>query len=551
MKKLIIRLLLIVVCFIPSLIAMILYTNAQITPLASAEISALIWESPNGHRREFGMKESDEKAFLSFLIGLNQNADPIDEMPDDVKTENCFKATFVTDGVRSVYRYYFSTVSPSNSYLVDPDQNAYRIDAADTIAFLDSEHSAALYPAATIPTLTVTGETLNAAHVDWTYYTYSGTGRTLTESNPDIPTYTASYVGITLSSSRVPDSSLLVITDDSGQVLYKGSLADYNASTTLKKQIRKDTLLHFALDADWKDGDGAKFSGNADFRFDVQAIFDPAAHFWLGESSVELGEFVVLSGEFVEEVSDLSFSSTPSIGVTPVFVRDGDLVRALVPIPRDLASGVGEYVFTVTCQGKEYPLTLNVISPTHSEAIKTYNYSQKVNTSLRTESNLAEFRNLMASLPVTSTLYANGSFVLNTGEGIRAQFGQIIHNTVRESDQFRSNGLAFVAYPGTKITPVCNGTVVSVTTTAYGGNTVIIDHGWGLLSVYYCLGSFGEKAVVGTFVTPDDPIGYGGSEGKGVGYTDGITSYCEVWIGGQPVSYYPLEVEGIVVGSPE
>ncbi|MBQ7827830.1 MAG: M23 family metallopeptidase, partial [Clostridia bacterium] len=538
------------VCLIPTLMAIIVYNNAHTPSIQSSEVSALTWEGPGGSSRQFWVKEEDGKDFISFLLNLNGNATPIDGLPKDTDTDKGYKATFVTAGVRSVYRYYFSTVSPSNSYMVDSEKNVYRIKAADTIDFLDSEHSADLYPASAVPTLTVVGETLNASSVNWTYYTYSGTGRTLTQQNSEIPTYTASYVGITLSVSRIPDSSLLVITDDSNQVLYKGSLADYNASTSLKKLIRKDTLLHFSLEADWKEQDGAKYSGKASFGFDVQTVFDPAANFWLGETSVELGEFVVLSGEFVEEVSDLSFASSPAIGFSPTFVRDGELVRALIPIPRDLAAGTGQYTFTVTCQGKEYPLTLNVTAPTHSEAIKTYNYSQKVNTALRTEANLAEFRSLIASLPATSTLYANDRFVLNTGEGTRAKYGQIIHNTGREADQFRSNGLAFVAYTDTKITPAAGGTVVAVTTTSYGGNTVVVDHGWGLFSVYYCLGSFGEKAVVGTYVTSADVIGYGGREGKGVGYTDGITCYCETWIGGQPVSYYPLETEGIVIGTP-
>ncbi len=550
MKKIILKLILVAVCCIPTLMAILYYNSANRSPVASAEVDALIWDCPDGSQTEFSGMDAAGKAFIRALLEMNQNAKALDKLPEDAERKNAFRAAFVTDGVRSVYTYYFSTVSPSNSYLVDSQKNAYRLNVTDTIAFLDSEQAAALYPASTLPTLTVAGNLQEASSIEWTYYTYSGTGKTLTGEMSEVPVYKASYVGISLEASRIPDSSLLVITDDSNKVLYKGTLADYDHTTALKKQIRKDTLLHFSLDTAWKEKDGGKYSGNAAFRFDVQTVFDPAANFWLGEQSVELGEFVVLSGEFVEELSDLSFSSSPSIGFTPTFVQDGDLVRALVPIPRDLASGVGLYTFTVTCQGKEYPLSLNVTKATHSESIKTYNYSQKVNTALRTEDNLAAFRATVANLPVTAKLYAN-QFALGKGEGTRAAYGQIIHNTGKEKDQFRSNGLAFVAYADTKITPAAPGNVVKVTTTAYGGKTVVIDHGWGLYSVYYCLGSFGEKAVEGTYVTPEDPIGYGGREGRGEGYTDGITCYTELWVGGQPVSYFPLEREGIVVGAPD
>lgn len=549
MKKLFTRVILAAICLIPTLMALLLYMNAQKSPIESSDLASLEWESPSGSRQQFLMKNPDDEQFISFLLKLNENAQEVDKLPAELQNGTPYKATFLANGVHSVYRYYFSTVSPSNSYYVDSQNRIYRINATDTIAFLDSSYSIDLYPASVLPTLTVAGECLDAATVSWTYYTYSGTGHTLTQENSEVPLLTASYVGISLSPSLIPDSGLLEITDDNDQILYKGSLADYNFATALKQLIRKDTLLHFSIEAKWNSHEGSRYQGSANFRFDVQTIFDPAAHFWLGETSVELGEMVVLSGEFVESLDDLSFSSSPSIGFTPQFIQDGDLVRALVPIPRELASGSGQYTFTVTCQGKEYPLTLNVTEATHSEAVKTYNYSKKVNTNLRTESNLAEFRDLIASLPVTSTLYTSGSFVLSSGEGLRAQYGQIIHNTAREEDQFRSNGIAIVAYEGTGITAVNNGKVVAVATTAYGGNTVVVDHGWGLFSVYYCLGSV--EVEVGAYVTADSIIGYGGREGQGVGYTDGITCYCELWVGSQPISYYPLKNEGIIVGAPE
>jgi hypothetical protein len=256
---------------------------------------------------------------------------------------------------------------------------------------------------------------------------------------------------------------------------------------------------------------------------------------------------VVLSGEFVEELEDLSFSSSPSIGFSPTFIRDGDYVRALIPISRDLVDGAGMYTLTAIYQGKEYPLTLRVTVPTYPEAQKKYNYSQKVNTHLRIEENLSAFANLIDAMPISSTLLCDGKFRMNTDLTVRAKYGDIIHNTNKSEEDFRSNGLALVAYSSTPIQAVNRGKVVAVTTTAYGGNTVIVDHGWGLYSVYYCLGS--TLVEEGTYVTPDTIIGYGGKEGAGLGYTDGITSYCELWVGDCPISYYPMETEGVIVGN--
>ncbi len=549
MKKLLKTLLLTAICLIPTVMAVLFYMNENQSPIETSDLTALEWKGPSGTARRFVMSEDEDAEFISFLLDLNQNAEEIDKLPKDADTEKVYTATFLTNGVRSVYRYYFSTVSPSNSYLVASDKKVYRIDAVDTITFLDSKHSSDLYPASILPTMTVAGNPMDASSASWTYYTYSGTGHTLTKDNTDIPTFTASYVGISISTSMVPDIGRLEITDDSGNVLYKGNLADFDSASSLKKLIRKDTLLHFSIDAKWEDRDGARYTGNAQFRFDVQTVFDPTAHFWLGESTVELGDMVVLSGEFVDEISDLSFTSSPTIGFNPTFVRDGELVRALIPISQLLASGAGNYTLTVICQGKEYPLTLTVTQPSYADTVRNYNHSQKVNTSLRTESNLEKFKALIASTPVTSSLLWKDKFELYSEYSIRAAFGQTVHNTKKDADDFISNGAAFVAYHSTPIRAVNQGIVVTVTDTAYGGHTVIVDHGWGLFSVYYGLGSI--EIEQGSYVTAETIIGYGGREGKGVGYTDGITSYCELWVGGQPISYYPLENEGIVLGSPE
>ena len=493
------------------------------------------------------MKDKEGEQFITFLLKLNQNAVEVENLPKECDPATSYKATIKGEGEASVYQYYFSTKSPSHSYFVDPLKQVYRINALDAIAFLDSERSIELYPASVIPVITVAGQRLDPSDVDWTYFTYSGISHQRTQENSETPLVSASYVGITIDPSLVPDSSLLEITDDKNNLLFRGSLDKYDAATALKKLIRKDTLLHFTLCTEWNKEDSIHYQGKAEFRFDVQTVFDPAANFWLGESSVELGEIVVLSGEFVEEITELSFKSSPSIGVTPTFIQDGDLVRAIIPIPRDLSGGAGAYTLIAVYQGKEYPLSLQVKVPSNIETKRKYNYSQKVNTHLRTEENLDSFRNFIDSLPVSSTLLCDGAFRMNPDLTVRAKFGDMIHNTNNDDEDFRSNGLAFVAYSSTPILAVNRGKVISVTTTEYGGKTVVIDHGWGLYSVYYCLGSI--LVEEGTYVTQDTIVGYGGKEGKGEGYTDGITSYCELWVGGQPVSYYPLQNEGVIVGN--
>ena len=546
MKKIFSRIALAAICLIPALIAVLVYMNSQKLPIETANITSLLWKSPSGNETQFLMKDEESEEFITFLLKLNQNAQEVDKLPKECDQKLAYHATLNSENKSTRYTYYFSTKSPSHSYYVDDAKKVYRINALDAINFLDSKHSIDLYPSSKLPAISVAGQHLEPTHVDWTYFTYSGTSHQRSAENSETPVLSASYIQISIDPTLVPDSSLLEITDDKGNVMFRDSLEKYDAATTLKKKIRKDTLLHFTLRTSWTQKESIHYQGNAEFRFDVQTIFDPIANFWLGESTVELGEVAVLTGEFVEDINDLSFKSSPSIGFTPVFVQDGELVRAMIPISRDLVDGAGTYTLTAVYQGKEFPVTLQVTVPSYTEVKRKYNYNQKVNTNLRTEENLAELKNLLDSLPISSQLLCEGKFVMNPELTIRAEYGDIIHNTSKDSEDFRSNGLALVAYSSTPIRAVNRGKVVAVTTTTYGGNTVVVDHGWGLYSVYYCLGS--TSVEEGTYVTSDTIIGYGGKEGKGIGYTDGITSYCELWVSGQPISYRPLQKEGLIVG---
>lgn len=553
MKKVITGLIITLICLFPTLIAVCTYLSTQESPIEVSSLTALILEGPCGSRYELSPKNKEEQQFMDDWVKLNEHAKAVNKIPDDVSTAAPFTVTFVNGNARSTYLYYFTPTHPSKSYMVDPQKAVYQIKATDTIAFLDSPYSADLYPYSALPILTVAGNAVEATTIDWTYYTYTGKGHsvTQTDSNQEIPLLGASYIGINIQSSFVPDDSELTILDDNDSILYQGSLKDFRPATTLKKKILKDTLLHISLRTEWKESDTAHYSGYAEYQFDVQAVFDPACYFWLGSNTAELGEMVVISGEFVEELADLSFSSSPDLGVTPTFIQDGDYVRALLPIPHDLPTGAGEYTLTIGCLGKDYTLPLYVKPTTHSTQVRNYNYSGLVNVSARTDENLTALKRLMASLPITSRLHCTKPFFLNEGANIRASYGETIHNTTNSQEDFISNGVAIVAYPGTPIYGANNGIVAAVTTTDYGGNTVVINHGWGLFSVYYCLGKV--QVVEGQQVTTDTIIGYGGKASADVpkGYTDGNTCYWELWVGGQPISYLPLIKELPQIGTPE
>lgn len=541
MKKIYIRIFLAAVILLPTCFAILSFLNARTAPVQTSSVTSMELIAPDGSKIVLDAKSKDAASFIRFFIELNDNARSVEKLPSDLEDASCYTAIYISRSGKREYRYYFSPTKPSNSYYEDNTGNAFRIDAADTIAFLDSDYSGGLYAYSKPPQLTASGSSdtqiIDANSTDWRYYTYSNVEHTLNETNESTQTLTSSYDDFALQFDTFPDTSSLKITDDSDKVIYSGSYTDFIKTNHLKELIRKDTLLHFELTAHWEYTPSPGYGGDATYRFDLQVIFDPYASFWLGEETIELGDFVVLSGKYVENIDELSITCSPSIHYQPQFFQDGEYVRALIPFSQELPDGAGDYELQINYMGIVHTLTVKVKPTSYATTVKDYRYTG-LDPSARTEGSLEAFRSFIASLPYEQTPMFNGTFVMNTGENRRANFGNTVHNTDSAEDDFLSNGIAFVAYYGTQIRAVNNGKVIAVSTTEYGGNTVVIDHGLGLRSVYYCIGKVAVN--VGDMVSTGAVIGSGACK---EGYTDGITAYCELWVGDKPVSYYPL-VEG-------
>lgn len=542
MKKIYLRVFIAAVILLPTCFAILSFLNARTAPVQTSSVTSMELIAPDGSILKFDANKNKEAEFIRFFIELGNNAHSVEKLPSELEDADCYRAVYISRANKQEYRYYFSLTKPSSSYFVDSEGNAFRIDAADTIEFLDSDYSSGLYTYSRPPKLTAIGtsdgKSIEASTTDWSYYTYSNLEQKVNEQKDTIQTLTASYDDFSLQFDTFPDESNLKITNDAGETLYTGSYTDFIKEKHLKKFIRKDTLLHFDLTAHWDYTPSPGYGGDASYRFDLQVVFDPNATFWLGEQVVELGDLVVLSGMYIENFDELSVSVSPSIAYQPKFYTDGEYVRALIPISQASPEGAGDYEIRVNYMGIVHTLTLKVKSTSYAESVKDYHHTG-LDTSARTEEALEAFSHFIASLPYEETALFDGSFDMDLGEKTRAAFGNTIDNTSSADDRFISNGIAFVSYKGTQIHAVNNGKVIAVDETAYGGNTIVIDHGLGLRSVYYCVGK--TAVTVGDMVSTGSIIGSGADDD---GYADGITAYCELWVGDVPVSYYPLTESG-------
>lgn len=138
----------------------------------------------------------------------------------------------------------------------------------------------------------------------------------------------------------------------------------------------------------------------------------------------------------------------------------------------------------------------------------------KVNQELR-ESNYQKISSAVASSD--NKLYWEGSFIRLPNSAPRAGFAD--HRTYmyegKEVDQQDHLGVDLASVKQSPIPAANSGRVVFVDFVGIYGKTVLLDHGFGLFSMYSHLNSF--NVTVGQTVSKNDILGYTGSTGMAAG----------------------------------
>ena len=124
--------------------------------------------------------------------------------------------------------------------------------------------------------------------------------------------------------------------------------------------------------------------------------------------------------------------------------------------------------------------------------------------------------------------YFSGPMGLPAAAVMNDPFGarRIYNEGVAESFH---NGADFAAWPGAAVLASAPGRVVLSDLLHIRGNTIVVDHGWGIYSAYAHMAE--RNTAVGQFVSTGDAIGIVGTTGR----STGAHLHWEVWVKGVPV----------------
>ncbi len=532
MKKKIIAVLIIIAIFIPTYLAVAYYISAQNAPVAERTVEKLTLTDLDGNKFVFDKKSTESKDMISFFVKMNDSAKQVSELPDQLKNTEYYEAVYKSYNKDKVYKYFF-TANPNEAYYIDAQNKTYSINSNTAIDFLSMKYAESTYEASTEPELTVSNiSILEPYNMDWKYK--AGGGEYISTSYSGKEDTSAQYPvsgSLQLAFTNQPDYITVKIMHGEEEIfndLYE------NLTPSIIGETNK--TFNIEVNAKWYETAEKEYYGEAKYVF--TANVSAPASFYLGEDTIEQGEFVVLTGKNILDINAINFKSEPEIKYTPTFYQEGDFVVALIPIAVDLEYSPS-YVFTVSSGGVTEELTLTVTE----RAVKSNIYSNitaDIIGRTRTQAIMDAFNNALKSTvnKNESTRYWSDIFTPPVGTSIRWGFGRTIVLSATGT-QFVNSGVDYVVNPNAEIIAANGGKVVYVGEQLYSGKMVVIDHGYGLKTWYMNMSNISVN--VGDIVEKGAVIGNVGSSG----FANGANLHFEMTVNGISVCPYSLNEEGI------
>jgi len=519
--------------FIPSYIAVANYVIAQNAPVDEKSITKLEIVDVDGNLFELPADDEAASADIAGFVKINDRAIEQTSLPEPLVGTDYFEFKYYTYDRTSVYKYYFSE-NPGEAYFVNANGTAYHIAEEDASVFLSTKYAKCLYDTTAFPTMTVSGDTVAPVTGEWAYKTYSGDYVPLSDITTANPTEKVHPMkgAFAISFDDEPDF-LNVTLSDGGNVIYNDNYANI-ANVSLEGRT-----LDVTVEAKWYETDEQACYGEATYKFKARILL-PAV-FYLGETNIEPGEFVVISAKNVDDPSAVTFASEPDLGFTPTFFADGNYARALVPVSYNFEGT--EVKLTCSYGEVTQEMTLDITPKSFKSVVA--DISPTIVSQTRTQTTLAAFDEAMAPIVAqtdTAKLW-DGTFLDYMSEdGYTLNCGFGLKRTIAATGEvYRHQGVDYVAKAGKEAYAVNSGKVVYSGYLDLSGYTVVVDHGWGLKSWYCHLGT--TSVNVGDAVEKGTVVGFIGA----TGFTEKTALHLGLSVYDVPVCIYDLWEKGVIM----
>ncbi len=222
--------------------------------------------------------------------------------------------------------------------------------------------------------------------------------------------------------------------------------------------------------------------GEASYSLMVETAFAPQLD-WK-EGQIALGEVLPLSVRYTDAET---VTAETSLSFQPTFYPSDHGWEALLPIHWN--TGPGDYPLTVHAGSAQFQLTISVTDREFEIQNLTVDETTTSQTVENDDAN-AEWNQLIEPLKGISDdeQYWNGKFIQPVDGEMTTQYGMIRYVNGSPTST-RHSGVDLAAARGTPVKAAGNGRVLFAGYLQLTGNTVLIEHGYGLKSWYYHMDS--------------------------------------------------------------
>lgn len=522
--------------FIPTVVAIINYNRAKTGPVDTKSIVSMTMSDLDGNQTVFDKENPDTEKIVDIFLKMKDTATPVATLPDALGAKPFYLVEMSNGEINYSYQYYFD-ISGKESYFMDGEGNAYMVNAEAATAFLATQYAASVYAGSNVPTLSISSgiDDVRPSEAKWAFK--DSTGELVdVDCTSKIAAEKAVYPvegGIDTSFDVPPDYLHVEITSaSSGEALFNG---DYENNANFR--FDGSSQANVVINAKWYHDDNRDYEGEMSYSFGIEV--SEGASFYLGADAIDVGEAVAVTGVNVKEPSRVSFSSSPDIGYKPVFYTDGDYVRSIIPVSLNCQGGTTyKLTFKYGAVTQEIDLTVN-FRDYERGTVNTYDVTDAVSALYSDETKQAASAALTPIFETGSEeMYFDGGAFDEVFNGNFTRFFGRTY-TIKPGDvAYKQTGIEYNAAEGTNVIAAARGKVVYAGTLDVTGNVVVIEHGYGLKTLYAHLGSI--SVSVGDVVEKGAAVGTCGS----TGFTNTTGVYVGTYVGTVPISPYTMWADG-------
>ncbi|MDO9534117.1 MAG: M23 family metallopeptidase [Bacillota bacterium] len=513
-----------------SLLTAVLYIM-PLTPSAASALSTIFVTNQGQDSGETHVLDQDQsKQLINALQGTTEN-----ELPEDL--EAAYDMTLHLKGFFP--RHYQVFVTSSRDVYLRRSISSRLIRSKDASFFYSHEAFHSLYIFGQMPDLRIVAQDEEifpqVRKRQWQFLRWDNQwsdGRLLPLSEPSEkwPALKSAENDLTFTVDPVPDRIFLHVTDPTGKTVFEDTLPGGQLPG-----FHHNGLYDYRLSLFWED-ETQPYRGQYEAYFSVKIELPPV--FELPGPSIVQGELVAFYAHRIPE------------GVMPVLELDIDYRLQFFPhedgyvayLPTHYGTTPGEYLLIYGLEGEPLKESTLIVLPRDFH-IQHLSVTPGIAASTQNEAAYEQFARYFPKARETSAdeRYYNQPFVLPVSGRLTTEFGETryVNNAPTSS---RHSGLDIAAPTGTQIVATNNGRVTLAMDLILTGNTIVIDHGQGLFSVYFHMHElFTEE---GQLVERGETVGTVGSTGFSTGpHLHFTMSYYQhnlepgYFLVGEPITY--------------